>query len=378
MHVGFLTLEYPPFPSGGIGTSISNLTRALVAMGHRATVVGWGPAGEFDDGGVKVRFLGDEHPPKLGWLVNRRRARDELRRLVRDEGLDIVEAHDWGGPSAGIRLSCPIVVRCHGSAKYFGHLLSEKVRPSVVSAERVALRQASGVAAVSSFTADVTESLFDVVAPIEVIPNGVDVSRFNVDPKEGVAPVVLYLGTLVRKKGVLDFCRAFSRVAGAVPEARARLVGGDSRDSATGAASTWSLCRDLMPAEVAGRVEYGGRVPYSEVTNAVLEASVCVFPSYAEAMPLTWLEAMACGKAIVAYDIGWAREVVVHGSTGLLVAPGNVGGLTEAVVGLLRDDGLRIRMGRAARARAVTEFSISTAAARTLEWYQRALDGLDA
>lgn len=347
-------------------------------MGHRATVVGWGPEGEFDDdGGVKVRFLGDEHPPKLGWLVNRRRARAELRRLVRDEGLDIVEAHDWGGPSAGVRPGCPVVVRCHGSARYFGHLLSERVRPSVVSAERLALGQARSVAAVSCFTADMTRTLFAVKEPIEVIPNGIDVDRFRAHGGEVGTPTVLYLGTLVRKKGVLDLCRAFARVAEAIPEARARLVGADSRDPVTRAPSTWSLCRDLVSEEVLRRIEYAGKIPYANVQDAFREASVCVFPSYAEAMPLTWLEAMACGRPIVAYDIGWAREVVVHETTGLLVPAGDIRSLAEAMIRVLRDDELRMRLGKEARSRALARFSASGNAKQTLDWYERVLDGSD-
>jgi hypothetical protein len=71
MHVGFLTLEYPPLPTGGIGTSLRTLGRALVAQGHRVTVVGWGPKLETEDEGVRVRFLGDSAFPKMGWLLNR-------------------------------------------------------------------------------------------------------------------------------------------------------------------------------------------------------------------------------------------------------------------------------------------------------------------
>src|SRR5918912_835422 len=101
MHVVFLTVEYPPLPSGGIGTSVRNLARALVAQGHRVTVLGVGPETEFDDQGIMVRFIGETHVPKVGWLWDVRRVQRELNRLVRAEGAEIVEAHDWGGGSAG-------------------------------------------------------------------------------------------------------------------------------------------------------------------------------------------------------------------------------------------------------------------------------------
>src|SRR3954454_9434256 len=136
MHIGFLTTEYPPMPSGGIGTSIRSLARALVTHGHQVTVVGWGRDCAFEDEGVQVQFLPETRIPKTGWLLNRKSAASRLNGLVRDAGLDIVETHDWCGPSAGMQLDCPLVIRCHGSAVYFAHLLKEGVRPSIRWAEQ--------------------------------------------------------------------------------------------------------------------------------------------------------------------------------------------------------------------------------------------------
>src|SRR5438128_2672006 len=166
MHIGFLTTEYPPLPSGGIGTSIQNLARELNARGHRVSVLGWGHTAAFDDQGVKVRFLKRAFLPTTGGVVARLALQQELRRLVLEDGLQILEAPDWCGLSAGLRPACPLVIRCHGTAVYFGDLLNEPVRPTVRWAERLAFSGANDVAAVSRFTADVTARLFGVNRPI--------------------------------------------------------------------------------------------------------------------------------------------------------------------------------------------------------------------
>ena len=307
MHVGFLTPEYPPLPSGGIGTSMKNLARALVARGHRVTVVGWGPRAELEDEGVRVRFLGHTRVPRMGWFLHRRAARRELLRLVDKEGLDVVEAPDWCGPSAGILLPCPVAIRCHGSATYFADLLGERVRTSVTWAERLALQRADGLAAVSRFTAERTRELFALPERFQVIANGIDITRFAPAPAEEVEPgTVLYLGTLNRKKGVLDLGPAFSEVVRRQPQAHLILVGRDAPDRRTGAASTWSLLAAAFTAEARERTEPLGPIPYEAVQERVRRAAVCVFPSYAEAQPLVWLEAMACGRPLVGYDQGWA------------------------------------------------------------------------
>ena len=375
MHIGFLTTEYPPLPSGGIGTSMQNLARELTRLGHRITVLGWGHAVEFEDQGVRVRFLKRAFLPRTGWLVARLALQRELRRLVLEEGLRLVEAPDWCGLSAGLRPGCPVVLRCHGTAVYFGHLLNEAVRPTVRWAERLALAGADDVAAVSQYTADITARLFRLSRPITVIPNGIDPARFAAARSGEVEPnTILYLGTLVRKKGVLDLCKAFSRVVEQFPDARLQLVGRDVADRCTGAASVWGLCQELLSPRARDRVEHVGEVPSCEVPKYIRRAGLCVFPSYAEALPVSWLEVMACGKPVVAYDVGWAREVVEHGGTGLLVKRGDIEGLAEGMLRLLKDPSLGRRFGESGRSRVQARFTVRTVAEASIDWYERVLE----
>jgi glycosyltransferase involved in cell wall biosynthesis len=375
MHIAFLTSEYPPLPHGGIGISIRNLARALIAAGHEVTVVGWGEKLSFEDQGVRVRFLGHASIPRMGWFLNRRRARNELSRLVHEQHVDIVEAQDWCGLSAGMRLPCPIAIRCHGSATYFANLLRERVRPSVRWAESLALKQADGIMAVSRFAADSTRELFGLTKPIRVIPNGVDPFEFQPSaPGEVAGATILYVGTLVRKKGVLDLCEVFSRIIGEGHEARLRLIGRDARDTVTGKGSTWELCRKILSPKAMKHVEYLSVQPHENILSHIRQASLCVFPSYAEAFPLAWLEAMACAKAIVAYDIGWASEIIESGSDGILVPKGDLDSLTQEIISLLQNNDRSMGLGLAARRRVELEFASSVMAASSIDCYQQVLN----
>ncbi|RMH19062.1 MAG: glycosyltransferase family 1 protein [Acidobacteria bacterium] len=377
MHVAFLSHEYPPLPGGGIGTSVRNLARALVAAGHRVTVVGWGPEARFDDRGVAVRFLGHARLPKLGWWLNRRRAARYLGRLCREEGLAIVEAHDWCAPSAGMRLPCPLVVRLHGSATYFGHILDEPVRWRVRRAEAVALHRADALLSVSRFTAELTRRLFDLgERPIEVIPNGVELEQFAAADPAAVEPdTLLYVGTVVRKKGVIDLCRAFSLLLATRPRARLLVVGRDVPDVKSGAPSTWDLCRRALSEAARERVSYLGPRPYDEVQAHLRKAAVCVFPSYAEALPLSWMEAMACARPVIAYDVGWAGEMIRDGRDGRLVGAGDVAALAAAAAELLAAPEEAHRLGRAARATVEARFAAPVVAAAGERFYRRVIAG---
>jgi len=377
MHICFLTNEYPHpdiGTSGGIGTSIRNLARQLVRMGHRVTVLGWHEKEiEVNDQGVYIHLLPATRVPRLGWLLNRKRLQDEVNRMVRQEGLDIVEAPDWGGISAGMRLRCPLVIRCHGSDTYFGHLLGYRPRWKVYIAERLALLGADDVAAVSRFGAEVTRKIFNLKREIRVIHNGVDMDEFKpADPKEVEPHTILYFGTLVRKKGVLDLMHIFNRVVAAIPDAKLVLLGRDAVDRETGR-STWSLCQEILTQQAKAKVKWEGAVTYSEVRRWIARAEVCVFPSYAECLPLSWIEAMAMGKAVVASSIGWAREIIEDGVSGSLVHPSDHARYAEAIVELMRDSDKRRGFEQKARENAEKLFSIKTVASTTLRWYQTLL-----
>lgn len=362
MKVCYLTPEHPPMRSGGIGAAIVARSRALVAAGHEVVVLALGPEQTVFDHGVQVRFAPVRHPPRLGWLVVPRALHRRVAEAVRTEGVDVVVAPDWIGIAAGVRPTCPLVVECHGSATYFGDELAEPVRRLVRRSERRAMRAADLVTSVGDHVATRTQALFGLAARPTVVPNGVDLGRFSeADPAGRADDLVLLAGTLVRKKGVLDAAAAVELAATARPGLHLRVVGPDAPDRSTGAASTWAL---VAPRLQGVDHEWTGPVPHDHLATELARASLLLAPSHAEAQPLVWLEAMAAGLPVVAYDLPWAREVVVHEQTGLLVPPGDVAGLADAVTRLLDDRPRRVAMGRAAAERVRQHFGIDQVAAQ--------------
>ncbi len=107
------------------------------------------------------------------------------------------------------------------------------------------------------------------------------------------------------------------------------------------------------------RVVFRGRVSDDDLVRAYQAADLLLFPSTtaAEAFGLVALEAQACGVPVIASDLPGVRTVVRHEETGLLVPPGNIPLLREAIQRLLRDSRLRQRLGEAARIRTVATYS---------------------
>ncbi len=108
-----------------------------------------------------------------------------------------------------------------------------------------------------------------------------------------------------------------------------------------------------------------------ELETLYEQADIVALPSRYESFGLTIVEGMRHGKAVVSTTAGAIPELITHGVEGLLVAPGDPGGLADAIRRLAEDPQTRHRMGRAGRARYTRDFTIETAADRLLDGLAR-------
>lgn len=362
MHIGFLTPEFPhprTGNSGGIGTSIANLSAGLVALGHKVSILVYGQKEDvrLEQDGISIHLIKNRKIKGLSRFLTQKKIQKLINGLVLNEQLDLIEAPDWTGITSGIKPKCTVVVRLHGSDTYFCDLENREVKPINRSREKRALENADAIASVSRFTADRTLEIFGLNADITVIPNGLDAEKFTPSQTEMPERTVLYFGTLIRKKGLLELPHIFNKVVDVVPDAKLVLIGRDSYDIQTRSTSTWQLMKPIFTPKALQNVEWVGPVEYAKMRDEIRKAQVCVFPTFAEALPVSWIEAMAMGKTIVASDIGWAPEIVSNREDGFLVHPTDHDGFASVIRTLLEDAELRKNIGQAATEKARAVFS---------------------
>src|SRR5690606_23284423 len=137
----------------------------------------------------------------------------------------------------------------------------------------------------SDFTARETAAIFGLKKPIHVIPNSVDISSFSSDETEVEPFSILYFGTIIRKKGVLELGEIFNRIVRYCPEASLYIAGNDVVDQQN-FLSTRALLMDEFTEEAGKKVKWLGLLPYHQVRQQIAKAQVVVLPSYAEALPM--------------------------------------------------------------------------------------------
>jgi glycosyltransferase involved in cell wall biosynthesis len=199
---------------------------------------------------------------------------------------------------------------------------------------------------------------------------GIDLVRVDAAPRANLhedlwlphhAPIVGNVAALVPHKGQRHFIEAARLVLPHLPDARFVIAGeGELRPA---------LERQIKDHHLEKHVVLAGFRP--DVLSLHKAFDVFVMSSVSEGLGTSLLDAMAASKPIVATTAGGIPEVVVDGETGFLVPPRDHEAMAEAIVRLLKDEGLRTRMGAAGRARAESRFSAERMVQDTLRVYQR-------
>ncbi len=379
MHIAFLTPEYPhpkTGNSGGIGTSILALSQGLTSLGCEISIlVYWQNEDDyFVDKNIHFYKIKNIKVKGLSLFLTQKKVERLINSLYDSGKIEIVEAPDWTGFTAFIKPKCPIVLRMHGTDTYFCYLDNRKVKYRNKYLEKRALKNAEGIISVSAFTGKLTNELMGLNKSFAVIPNSIDASLFKPKENDSKTLSILYFGTLIRKKGLLELPEIFNIVNKSNNEVKLLLVGKDSADIKTGAPSTWELMKLLFNQSSIKKVEYFGAVAYSKIQDLIKEATVCVFPTFAEALPLSWLEAMSMEKAIVASNIGWAEEMIENKKEGFLVNPTNHAQYAECILDLLNDSKKQELYGKAAREKVESQFSQKLIAKRSIEFYKKIIE----
>jgi glycosyltransferase involved in cell wall biosynthesis len=375
MHIGFITSHFPFRDAksvGGIGTSIKNLSDELVALGHDVSVFVYGQEkdAKFIEEGITLVTIKNIKVKGLSWFLTRKKIQNTILKEHKISKIDIVETPDWEGISSFINLHCPIVMRLNGSDTYFCHLDNRPVKWINKFQEKRALIKANGHLSVSQYTADVTNQLFHTTKNFTIIPNGINTNSFNTNYTCNGAKTILYFGGIIRKKGVLEIPHYFNQVIEKIPDAQLILIGQDMYDKLTGNASTFQMMQQLFSEDAGLNVKFLGSVPYQEIKKYIENATLCIFPSYAEALPVSWIEAMAMRKPVVASSVGWAKEVIDDGIDGFLVSPGEHLEFADKIIQVLQNKVLQKELGIAARKKIEKKFSMSVVAQQSLLFYK--------
>ena len=387
MRVAMMTREYPPEVYGGAGVHVTELVAQLRKLCQ-----------------VDVHCQGAPRPEAFAYQPDAqlRGANPALSTLSTDLLManaaveaNVVHSHTWyagmAGHLASLLYGVPHVLTAHSleplrpwKAEQLGggYRISSWV-------EQTAVNAADAVIAVSSGMRDDVLRVYPTVDPnrLHVVRNGIDTDvwypaeALESSPGESVLtdigvdrsrPIVAFVGRITRQKGVAHLLSAAHDFD---PDVQLVLCAG-APDTPEIAAEVSTGVAELAGSRT-GVFWVREMLPIGKIREILSAAKIFVCPSVYEPLGIVNLEAMACGTAVVASDVGGIPEVVDDGVTGLLVhydaddAAGYQARIAKAVNALIADPERAERYGRAGRQRCIAEFSWAQIAQQTLEIYQK-------
>ncbi len=228
--------------------------------------------------------------------------------------------------------------------------------------ERLLIRRADYLHAVSRRVSyQVLKEIRTAHLPIQVIHNPVNIERFNMknrrEGKAGGQQRVVFVGRLETRKGVEVLAKAIPLVHQRSPDVEFVFVGHDTTEGPN-CSSMQEYLRTLVGAS-ASKIKFLGQLRTEEVVSHYQGSTLCVFPSLEEPFGNVCIEAMACGKPVVATSNTGFAEIITSGMDGFLLKPYDVKGLADAILKLLLDKSLRTQLGEEARRTIERRFTLS-------------------
>jgi glycosyltransferase involved in cell wall biosynthesis len=388
MRICLVSREYPSDDhAGGIGTYTEKTARTLAGLGHTVDVIteSASPSRTVEDGVTvhrlaPARLAGPIPLPNTRSVARSRAVAEAVARLPHVP--DVVQVCENGAegfwyalrthPSTSLvtRLATPTCLVAELSPHAGGGAL--KVR-WLDWLERVQTRRSHALISPSAALADLVSARWDVPrGRITVMRTGVDFARRYASRAEELPAelrgqdFILYFGRLEERKGLHVLAQALPAVLAAHPRLRCVFVGNNFM---TYRGEPMQAYIERCNAAHLERILFYPRLRQTALYSLLDHALLMVSPSLWESVPNAALEALDMGKPVVATLGCGFGEVIEDGRSGVLVPPGDVDGLRDALVRLLADRPRLARMSDAARARA-RAFSMETVVGDLLDFYR--------
>lgn len=366
MKIGIIC--YPTY--GGSGVVATELGKALASAGHQVHFITYTqpPRLDFFSENIFYHEVSVASYPLFEYLPYESALASKMVDVTVNEQLDLIHVH-YAIPHASAAylakqilkykgIHVPVITTLHGT-----DITLVGRDPSFEPVVTFSINESDGVTAVSESLRDDTYSSFEILSNIEVIPNFIDLERFQKQPKEhfklAICPngekLLMHTSNFRKVKRIEDIIQVFAKVQKQVPS-KLLLVGDGPERSGIEA-----LCRDLG---VASDVRFLGKL--DTIEEALSLADLFFLTSEKESFGLAALEAMACEVPVISSDAGGIPEVNIHGVTGYVSKIGDIDDMVANTVKILTDETLHLQMRANALARA-KDFSLE----KILPMYER-------
>lgn len=375
MKIGIVC--YPTF--GGSGVIATELGKALALKGHKVHFITYSQPVRLDSFMENISYheVSISNYPLFEYAPYESALTSTLVDVIRYEQLDLLHVH-YAIPHASVAylarqilaaegIHIPVITTLHGT-----DITLVGRDPSYIPVVTFAINQSDGITAVSESLKQETYEHFSIEKEIEVIPNFIDLKRFNKVPREhfkkAIAPfgekLLVHTSNFRKVKRVHDVVQVFTEVRKKIPSKLILVGDGPERFPVE------QLCRQLG---VCDDVRFlGKQEPIEEILSI---CDLFLLTSESESFGLAALEAMACHLPVISSDAGGIPELNIHGKTGFLSKVGDTEDMAKNSIHILEDDARLTEFKKNAHNQA-KKFDINKIMPLYENYYRKIIDNL--
>lgn len=376
MHIVFISAEYPLWSSGGKGSFIQSFARELVTIGHKVTVLGTGKDSAtryLEDCGVQLIRLRKPITPKAKYIENWFRINNKLKKINKENRIDIVETSELDCAYLPKQPSFKKVIRLHGGHHFFAEAENRSINPIKGKREAKSFKNTDGFIAVSNYVKTHTQKYLSYnQKPIKTIPNFID-TDISIPDVAIKKDHILFAGTVCKKKGVDELIEAFAILRTTYPEKKLDIYGPDWKYP--DGSSYMEMLHSKYIKGALENVTFHKSVPRETLYREYAASLFCVFPSHMETQGLVTLEAMLHKKPVIFSEYGPGPETIDHMRDGLLCDVYNPKDIANNMKWIIENPSEARKMGALARKRVLSKFDKKAILKENVSFYKALLEG---
>lgn len=344
MNICLVHEEYPEETNfGGIATYERACAEEYVKQGHTVYVIARGlkETYEYVENGVNIYriFVEQTEDQIANYVTYRNKVCEKLKELQDNNLIDIIEVPDWGAETVLFEeyRKVPLVVRLHTPLKVwlkFNKNNFGEVTKQMLEWEDKMLRHADLITCCSSALKRLIVKGFKIDKDrIKVTPNPANIGNFYYDKNIKKENVLLYLGSLEERKGVIVLAKALNHVFEKYPSLTCRFIGKDTTRNKLNI-STVKYITELVDEKYRDNLEFLGQIPNYNLNKYLNSARACVYPSLFDNFPYVVLETMVTGTPIVGSSNSGMVEMLEDSSS--IYNTGDYKNLADVIIRTLK------------------------------------------
>jgi len=252
-----------------------------------------------------------------------------LKKIIFDRKIELIHIHGASYGSFVRKFICfliakylfkkKIIYHIHGGEFHLFYLQGNLTKKKIIS---IFINNADCIICLSSRWMSFIKINFNP-KKIEIIPNIIDFPSFSTIEKNDSRLTFLFLGLIGNRKGIFDLINVIANNKHLYSDKIKLVIGGNGEVE-----RLKNLIKDL---QIEGLVEFVGWIAKEQKNNWLQKSDVYILPSYNEGLPISILEAMSYGQAIISTNVGGIPEVVLPGKNGIIIEPGNYNEIENAI-----------------------------------------------